>query len=413
MSTSQIEEIQSLLEQFHIWLEAYGQTSQDPYDFMVSSYGQWARSLYYRSPLLGIIPVAPLVFLELFAPSLGKWFSPRRRFPIVDAHYAMGFVYLFQATGRSEYYIKAREYLEILKKSRCPGYKYYCWGYPFDWVNVSGICKAYTPLITTTPYVYEAFAAVYDLQEEDDQWLDIMHQIAEHVLHDIRDKEVAPGACSCSYSPANKRQGVVNASAYRTFLLAEASHRFSDNEYWRVGEKNLNFVLESQQPDGSWFYAMDGKDRFIDHFHTCFVIKNLIKVERLVHDTRCKEAIEKGVDYYLSNLIDANGLPKPFAIAPRLVLYRRDLYNYAESINLGLLLRRQFEAFNSILESQLKDLTTRWKKPDGSFRSRQLLFGWNNVPYHRWAQSQLFRSLSLWLNLEQQDYKRRRKLGGI
>ena len=32
-------------------------------------------------------------------------------------------------------------------------------------------------------------------------------------------------------------------------------------------------------------------------------------------------------------------------------------------------------------------------KPDGSFRTRQLLLGWDNVPMHRWAQAQLFRSL--------------------
>ena len=38
-----------------------------------------------------------------------------------------------------------------------------------------------------------------------------------------------------------------------------------------------------------------------------------------------------------------------------------------------------------------------WKKSDGSFRSRQLLLGWDNTPMHRWAQSQLFRSLCFFL----------------
>jgi hypothetical protein len=33
-------------------------------------------------------------------------------------------------------------------------------------------------------------------------------------------------------------------------------------------------------------------------------------------------------------------------------------------------------------------------KPDGSFRSRRLIFGWDEVPMHRWAQSQMFRSLA-------------------
>jgi hypothetical protein len=41
-----------------------------------------------------------------------------------------------------------------------------------------------------------------------------------------------------------------------------------------------------------------------------------------------------------------------------------------------------------------------WIKPDGSFRSRKLMFGWDNVPMHRWAQSQMFRALAFYLKTE-------------
>ena len=37
-----------------------------------------------------------------------------------------------------------------------------------------------------------------------------------------------------------------------------------------------------------------------------------------------------------------------------------------------------------------------WLKPDGSFRSRKLHAGWDNVPMHRWAQSQMFRALAFY-----------------
>ena len=39
-----------------------------------------------------------------------------------------------------------------------------------------------------------------------------------------------------------------------------------------------------------------------------------------------------------------------------------------------------------------------WQKADGSFRARELLLGWDNVPMHRWAQSQIFRSLCFLLS---------------
>jgi hypothetical protein len=46
-----------------------------------------------------------------------------------------------------------------------------------------------------------------------------------------------------------------------------------------------------------------------------------------------------------------------------------------------------------IVTAVVADLLARWQRPDGSFRSRQLLVGWDNVPMHRWAQAQVFRSL--------------------
>jgi hypothetical protein len=66
-------------------------------------------------------------------------------------------------------------------------------------------------------------------------------------------------------------------------------------------------------------------------------------------------------------------------------------------VNLCLLTRKSHPEMNLVLNRVLEDLLARWIKPDGSFRSRELLFGWDNVPMHRWAQSQMFRSLALFV----------------
>ena len=107
---------------------------------------------------------------------------------------------------------------------------------------------------------------------------------------------------------------------------------------WPRREPHLAFVLWSQQPDGSWLYAMDGKDAFVDNFHTCFVLKNLFKAWRVLGDEELHAAIDKGYGFYKSHLLDERGLPVPFARTQRLTLQRRELYDFAEGINLGLLL---------------------------------------------------------------------------
>ncbi len=392
------DRIRTALRRFVAWLDRYGETSYDFQSFFAGRLGRGAKALYYRKPLLGTLAVAPMVLCEAFIPSARRFFWMPQRFPIADAHYAMGFAFLSRTFGEQVYQRRAVHFLEVLREVRCPGYEHDGWGYPFDWETVYGTIKAGTPLITTLPYVYEAFREVHQL-DMDEQWRKIMLSIAQHALLDYRDIETSPRAASCTYTPSPDDPGrVVNASAYRASLLMRAALDFSEDKYREAAERNMNFVLESQNPDGSWYYAIDGRRDFVDHFHTCFVLKALAKIETLTGESRCTEAIERGVAYYVSHLFDEQRLPKPFSRSPRLTVYRRELYDYAECLNLATLLRGRFPELDAIVVAVLRDVLDRWQRPDGAFRSRQLLLGWDNVPMHRWAQSQMFRSLSFLLD---------------
>ncbi len=106
--------------------------------------------------------------------------------------------------------------------------------------------------------------------------------------------------------------------------------------------------------------------------------------------------MSRGVEYYRANLFGEDGLPRPFARAPRLTVYKCELYDCAECINLCLLLRDRFPQLDETLRNVVAGIARDWVKPDGSFRSRRLHFGWDNVPMHRWAQSQMFRSLAFY-----------------
>ena len=397
MEKTQIAKVEASVARFTNWLDRYGETSWDHQSFYASKLGRAAKALYYRKPLLGTLAVAPMVFSEAFLPSARRVFWKRQRLPIADAHYAMGYAFLAQMQGGAESHRRAVHFLEVLKETRCRGYEDYCWGYPFHWETRTGTFMEGTPLITTVPYVYEAFAQVYAI-DKDPKWLPVLKSIADHALHCYWEKETGPNAASCAYTPApDAPADVINASAYRACMLAQAAHHFSDSRYLVAAERNLNFVLATQNADGSWYYAVDGERDFVDHFHTCFVLKALAKIEQLTGCTRCHAAIERGVTYYVKNLFDADGLPMPFSRRPRMTVYRHELYDYAECINLGVLLRGRFPELDRIVNGVVADVLARWQKSDGSFRARKLLLGWDNVPMHRWAQSQLFRSLTFLL----------------
>ena len=93
----------------------------------------------------------------------------------------------------------------------------------------------------------------------------------------------------------------------------------------------------------------------MDHFHTCFVLKALAKIEALTGSADCKKAIERGVQYYIGNLFSQGLLPKPFSRRPRLTVYRHELYDLAECINLAVLLRGRFPMLDKLLSVLLTE----------------------------------------------------------
>ena len=381
----------SAVRSFVHWLDEFGERSFDPHDLWTTAVGSRAKALYYRHRLVGTLAAAPFVAVDTIAPRLRALFAAPLRYPIADAHYAIAFSRLAIIEHDVRWADRARTFLDALERSRSSLYDNPAWGYPFDWPSRYGTYRAGWPLVTSTPYGYEAFAAGHAALG-DDRFLEVMEGAARFAAETIPVTEVAPGVEASAYSPFDRRQ-VVNASAYRGFLLISAGARFDREDWLAAGERNIAFVLHSQRRDGSWPYSVDGADDFVDNFHTCLVLKNLAKVNAVTPSDAVRSALEAGYDYYLANLLDEQGLPRPFARTPRLTLHRRDLYDYAEGINLGVLLRREIPAAANVMQNLVDDLLARWALPDGHFVTRKFVVGRNTLPYHRWAQSQAFHAL--------------------
>ncbi|MGH9526721.1 MAG: hypothetical protein ACRD2F_08610, partial [Terriglobales bacterium] len=214
--------LKTALERFCRWLEGYGETSWDFQTVYASPLGRRAKGLYYRHKRLGTLAVAPMVACEALLPQARRLFWHKQRFPIADAHFAMGFAFLAEATGEPRYRERAEHFLQALEAARCPGQAEYCWGYDFDWETIYGVIPAGTPLITTTPYGYEAFSQVYALAG-DPRWREVMASVGRHADTAYRDLETGPGAASSGYTPSPEDTClVVNASAYRASLLTQA-----------------------------------------------------------------------------------------------------------------------------------------------------------------------------------------------
>lgn len=386
--------IRNAIHSFEGWIKKNGYSSYDQYAFWGTTYGKLAKRIYYKKHVLGIPLVIPIFFIELAYPSLRTFVTKKKRFPIADAHLALGFANLFTITGDALYLDEAIRISDELLRTSIPGYSGYCWGYPFDWQTNRGLWKSGTPLITTTPYCFEAFLTLYDITKKQ-KYLDIAYSISQFALKDLNETLLSDSIAACSYSPVDSSM-VVNASAYRAYLLMESYHRFGDSVYKEKAIKNINFIIKNQQHDGSWLYAIHNpRDVFIDHFHTCFVLKNLYKANQYVKSEEVRRAINKGYIYYRVNLFTTDGVPKPFARVGRIQSVKVEMYDYAEAINLGVLLRHEFPDAFSLSVKLSKDVCNKYQLPEGYFVTRVNKGGiCNKIPYLRWPQAQMFYALT-------------------
>ena len=187
------------LRNFARWLDEFGDRSQDQYDVWAAATGRAAKRIYYRRRALGLPLVAPFVVIDAAAPALRRFLRPPSRFPIADAHYAMGFFALAAAEPREFEQKHGCGYLDALESSSSPQTSECAWGYPFDWETCFGTFEAGRPLITTTPYCYEAFEAGYAATGSA-RYLEIMESTARFCHDQIASVPVGPRSAASAYT---------------------------------------------------------------------------------------------------------------------------------------------------------------------------------------------------------------------
>ncbi len=383
----------STLLKFHSAFNNYGYDTYDPYDLMSSDTGQFLRSVYFKNKPIGLLLGGPYFMTDLIFPKIRHLISQKKRYANADAHLILGYVNLYYLTKKQIFIELAIELGEHLIKTSIDGFSGHCWGYPFDWVSHSGKWKKGTPFITVTPYCYEAFITLHEATHEQ-KFADTALSITKFVLNDLKETRIDQNTLICSYSPFDTSR-VINANAYRSFVLCHASAYFNMPSYMDKVHDHLNFIRMNQRADGSWLYESNNDyNNFIDNIHTCFVLKNLIKCNLVLKSSDISETILNGLNFYSKFLISKDFSLLSFVKNNKFSFFRESLYDYAEAINLFLLSQPYDQKFKNILNQLLKRVLS-YQLSNGFFIDRiTILQTKQTIPFIRWGQSQMFSSLS-------------------
>lgn len=224
------------------------------------------------------------------------------------------------------------------------------WGLPFGWYSKNGVYDANTPYVTNTPYVMEALLSLAEEPELHEEAMALFHGTwgfleSLKVMHDDEN------TLSLSYAPIDEPRMVVNANAYAAFAYALHAVHGREGICDLAGEKATRlarWVTSQQKENGGWLYYADSEPgNFIDGFHSCFIVKNLLKVVWLLPATQSlvSSPIARGWAFIQENLLDKEaGLCRRFVQRSHRDPYKWDLYDQAEFLGLLVDFKRYEEA---------------------------------------------------------------------
>ncbi len=387
------KELKDSIIKFSNWLDNYGDLSYDLNDFNSSKAGNFVRKVYYKNKLIGAPLALAALLQDTFLPSLRKIYAKPHREAIGDAQYALGYLNLYKKTNDSKYLKRAEEFLQVLIETAVPGYSGMCWGYTYGWQTTDGYWPPKTPVLTVTPYCFWAFKKYYEITKKPET-LEILKSIADFASKDLKRLDLPNGTHCYSYSTIDNRL-VINSNGYLAALLLDAYSLIKDESYKEVADTCIEFILSYQEEDGKWYYEPVGnRDRFVDNFHTCFVLKALYKCYQHTQRQDILTAVEKGYDYYRKHLIAKDNTPIHFAIQKHNKLRKYEMYDFAEGIKVGVLLKNEIDGSFDLAEKLASFLIRKHQLKDGHFVTRVTnLNTRHKMPFHRWPQSQIFNAL--------------------
>lgn len=363
------------VEEMFFKLEEHSESSNfkgyDPYDALNSPI---LKALTFGNRFIGIIYVqllkrSPINIRPILLIKRG--INPKGFGLLISAY-----VLKYKLTNDKKALEQAKRFATWLIEHPSEGYSGYCWGYNFDWPNRNSFFPKGLPTIVNTSFIADAFLDLYDVTKEE-KYLKIAESSCDFIIKDIIRYE-KDGTLCFSYTPIDNKARIHNANMLGATLLARVNHYISNKDYLELAHKSMKFSVERQNLDGSWYYGVGRKQKWIDNFHTGYNLIALRRYEEYTQDMSFHNNLMKGYEFYKKKLFTKNGKPKYYDNS----FYPVDIHTCAVSI-LVFLEFGDVKRAKSILDWTIEKM---WNRK-GYFNYQITRFYKNTIPYMRWSQA--------------------------
>jgi hypothetical protein len=305
------------------------------------------------------------------------------------ALFALAQLATYRRLKTEESELQARNLLSMLLAMKADGCSGAAWGYNFDWQSRNFFAPRGTPTVVPTAFAARAFIEAAR-EFNDDNYLNTARSTCDFILRDLpRTVETKPELCF-SYAP-NTDTRIFNASLLAAEVLSGVGQLTDDAALCNEAERAARYVINQQQPDGSWTYGVNPNQSWIDNFHTAYILFSLRRIiSACPARAEFQQALKRGFSYWKQTFFLADGWPKYYHDDP----YPVDAHAAASAI-VTLLECRDLDETSATMAHQIASwTTTNLRDQRGFFYYQRRRFYTVRKPYMRWTQAWMLYALA-------------------
>lgn len=402
MPLESLDKIKTSFKSLKAYCEAQNFKGWDPYDGLNSKVFQALPFKHWD--------VARLAWIQGFKRSPINF---RRLFLVPKQHNAkgvslflLGYCKLYEAAqqgntdfGSAEELLKqVKDSTALLLSLRSKGYSGACWGYNFDWqARRLFLFKKNTPTVVATCFCVEALIESYKITK-DKSVLETALSAADFVTNDLSRTPQGNGIMF-SYSVKDGNNTVINASLLGAKILSYSFKYTKNTTHLQLAKKAVTAACDLQEPDGSWIYGLLKIQSWKDSFHTGFNLDAIETYQQNTADKSVQKYIDKGMEFYIQNFFENNGMPKYYHNKT----YPVDIHCPAQLV----VTTAKLKAFkdNKRLVKKVLDWTIDNMQHKKGYFYYQFRKGISSkIPYMRWSNAFMFNAMAHYI-LESQFIK--------
>ncbi len=291
----------------------------------------------------------------------------------------------YSRTQDDIYLKKAQNILEELLLIKIKTYSGIGWGLNFPYTTRFVNAGISTPNLYNTVNSLNAILDYYNLIH-DSKIKNQIRTIISFVINDLGITNIDDDLAWISYFP-NQKHATFNVNAMAAASFVRTNYVLDEELVKKETIIRLTkFIVKHQNSNGSWYYALSDNGKWIDGFHTGFILESLATIQSFYSNVPgLYSSLLSGYNYFISNLFTDDFWPSYY---PK-TKYPIESQNCAQAIqtiaNISSVLKmNNREKLKKIIENVISVLYNKkgyfYYKKSKNLTYKQIYFRWSQSP---------------------------------